>query len=110
MYEEYAEPLQLWECKLAIIHCSGHQDSMLIQGIWTNIIENGTHIYYEISFHFSFVIVSHDYKQINISFIELKNAVATSAEDKIAILMSKIKLLGQEYSGTPHCFPIGNYM
>ncbi|XP_024941469.1 nuclear pore complex protein Nup154 isoform X2 [Cephus cinctus] len=77
LYEEYAEPLQLWECKLAIIHCSGHQDAMLIQGIWTNIIEN-----------------------------ELKNATAPSAEDKLVILMSKIKLLGQEYSGTPHCFPI----
>ena len=41
LYEEYAEPLQLWECKLAIIHCSGHQDVMLIQGIWINIIETG---------------------------------------------------------------------
>lgn len=41
LYEDYAEPLQLWECKLAIIHCSGHQDSMLIQGIWTHIIDNG---------------------------------------------------------------------
>jgi len=41
LYEEYAEPLQLWECKLAIIHCSGHQDDMLIKGIWTNIINNG---------------------------------------------------------------------
>ncbi|XP_012285460.1 nuclear pore complex protein Nup155 [Orussus abietinus] len=77
LYEEYAEPLQLWECKLAIIHCSGHQDSMLIQGIWNNIIDN-----------------------------EIKNVTSPSAEDKMATLMSKIKLLGQEYSGTPHCFPI----
>lgn len=77
LYEEYAEPLQLLECKLAIIHCSGHQDAMLIQGIWTNIINN-----------------------------ELKNAAASSPEDKMAILMTKIKLLGQEYSGSPHCFPI----
>lgn len=45
LYEEYAEPLQLWECKLAIIHCSGHQDDMLIKGIWTNIIKNGTIFY-----------------------------------------------------------------
>ncbi|XP_011313670.1 nuclear pore complex protein Nup155 [Fopius arisanus] len=78
LYEEYADPLQLWESKLAIIHCSGHQDAMLVQGIWTNIIEN-----------------------------ELKNAQSqTSTEDKMSILMSKIKMLGQEYSGTPHCFPI----
>ncbi|XP_043495408.1 nuclear pore complex protein Nup155 isoform X2 [Polistes fuscatus] len=77
LYEEYAEPLELLECKLAIIHCSGHQDAMLIQGIWTNIINN-----------------------------ELKNAEASSPEDKMAILMTKVKLLGQEYSGSPHCFPI----
>lgn len=77
LYEEYAEPLQLWECKLAIIHCSGHQDAMLVQGIWTNIIEN-----------------------------ELKNSQAQSADDKMSIIMSKIKILGQEYSGTPHCFPV----
>ncbi|KAK0174071.1 hypothetical protein PV328_007188 [Microctonus aethiopoides] len=76
LYEEYADPLQLWESKLAIIHCSGHQDAMLVQGIWTNIIEN-----------------------------ELKNTQAQSAEDKMSIVMSKIKMLGQEYSGTPHCFP-----
>ncbi|XP_029678395.1 nuclear pore complex protein Nup155 isoform X1 [Formica exsecta] len=77
LYEEYAEPLQLWECKLAIIHCSGHQDDMLIKGIWTNIIDN-----------------------------ELENATEPSNEDKMTILMSKIKLLGQEYIGSPHCFPV----
>ncbi|XP_014476453.1 PREDICTED: nuclear pore complex protein Nup155 isoform X3 [Dinoponera quadriceps] len=77
LYEEYAEPLQLWECKLAIIHCSGHQDDMLIKGIWTNIIDN-----------------------------ELENVTAPSNEDKMTILMSKVKLLGQEYVGSPHCFPI----
>ncbi|XP_076674265.1 nuclear pore complex protein Nup154 isoform X2 [Andrena cerasifolii] len=75
LYEQYADPLQLWECKLAIIHCSGHQDAMLIQEIWTNIISN-----------------------------ELKDAA--TPEDKMAILMSKIISLGQEYSGSPHCFPV----
>ncbi|OAD62095.1 hypothetical protein WN48_07748 [Eufriesea mexicana] len=75
LYEKYADFLQLWECKLAIIHCSGHQDAMLIQEIWTNIINN-----------------------------ELKDA--STAEDKMAILMSKIISLGQEYSGSPHCFPV----
>lgn len=77
LYEEYADPHQLWECKLAIIHCSGHQDAMLVQGIWTNIIDN-----------------------------EMKNSQGQSPEDKLPIVMSKIKMLGQEYSGTPHCFPI----
>ncbi|XP_008546864.1 nuclear pore complex protein Nup155 [Microplitis demolitor] len=77
LYEDYADPLQLWECKLAIIHCSGHQDAMLVQGIWSNIIDN-----------------------------ELKNAYAQSPEDKMTVVMSKIKILGQEYSGTPNCFPL----
>ncbi|XP_076649143.1 nuclear pore complex protein Nup154 [Halictus rubicundus] len=75
LYEKYADSLQLWECKLAIIHCSGHQDAMLIQEIWTNIINN-----------------------------ELKDT--STAEDKMAILMSKIISLGEEYSGSPHCFPV----
>ncbi|XP_034940368.1 nuclear pore complex protein Nup155 [Chelonus insularis] len=76
LYEDYADPLNLWECKLAIIHCSGHQDAMLVQGIWTKIIDN-----------------------------ELNNVQTQSPEDKMSIVMSKIKMLGQEYSGTPHCFP-----
>ncbi|XP_018403107.1 PREDICTED: nuclear pore complex protein Nup155 [Cyphomyrmex costatus] len=77
LYREYAEPLQLWECKLAILHCSGHQDDMLIKGIWTNIIDN-----------------------------ELENITEPSNEDKMTILMCKIKSLGKEYIGSPHCFPI----
>lgn len=42
--------------------------------------------------------------------IELENITESSNEDKMTILMSKIKLLGQEYTGSPHCFPIGNYI
>lgn len=40
--------------------------------------------------------------------VELENATEPSNEDKMTILMSKIKLLGQEYIGSPHCFPVGN--
>lgn len=32
-----------------------------------------------------------------------------SSEDSMSIVTSKIKLLGQEYAGTPHCFPVGEY-
>lgn len=32
---------------------------------------------------------------------------SSHSEDKMTILMNKVKLLGQDYSGTPHCFPIG---
>lgn len=41
--------------------------------------------------------------------VELENVTEPSNEDKMTILMSKIKLLGQEYIGSPHCFPVGNY-
>lgn len=41
LYEEFAEPYKLWECQLAIIDVSGHDDIDLIQGIWSNIIQEG---------------------------------------------------------------------
>jgi len=39
LYQDWAEPFQLWECKLAILATAGHPDPMLIQNIWTNIID-----------------------------------------------------------------------
>jgi len=41
--------------------------------------------------------------------VELENVTEPLNEDKMTILMSKIKLLGREYAGSPHCFPVGNY-
>ena len=38
LYADYAEPYQLWECQLAILHCAGHPDSMLIATVWDQII------------------------------------------------------------------------
>ena len=29
LYEQFAQPLALWECKLAIVHCPGHYDAGL---------------------------------------------------------------------------------
>ena len=34
LYQDFAEPYQLWECQLAILHCAGHHDPMLIQVCW----------------------------------------------------------------------------
>jgi nuclear pore complex protein Nup155 len=39
LYQDWAEPYQLWECKLAILATAGHPDPLLIQTIWTNIID-----------------------------------------------------------------------
>ena len=37
--KDWAEPYELWECKLAILATAGHPDPLLIQSIWTNIID-----------------------------------------------------------------------
>jgi len=39
LYQDWAEPFSLWECKLAILATAGHPDPLLIQTIWTNIID-----------------------------------------------------------------------
>lgn len=44
---------------------------------------------------------------IMFSGLELRNATSPSSEDKLVILLTKIKQLGQDYFGSPHCFPIG---
>lgn len=40
LYKDWAEPFQLWECKLAILQCAGHADQPLVNTIWTQIIQN----------------------------------------------------------------------
>ena len=40
LYKDWAEPYQLWECKLAILQCAGHPDQPLVNSIWTQIIQN----------------------------------------------------------------------
>ena len=38
LYEQFSEPLGLWECKLAILHCANHYDAALVTNIWQNVI------------------------------------------------------------------------
>jgi nuclear pore complex protein Nup155 len=38
LYEQFAEPLGLWECKLAILHCANHYDAALVTDIWQKVI------------------------------------------------------------------------
>ncbi|XP_018320831.1 nuclear pore complex protein Nup154 [Agrilus planipennis] len=40
LYEDFCDPFNLWECKLAIIECSGYTDTSLIELIWHNILQN----------------------------------------------------------------------
>lgn len=39
LYEEFADRFDLWECKLTILNCSHHNDPLLIESIWNQIID-----------------------------------------------------------------------
>lgn len=41
LYGEFADHFKLSECKLAIIHCGGHSDPILVQSLWQEIMEKG---------------------------------------------------------------------
>ncbi len=41
LYTDFAEELGLPECKLAIVHCAGHSDPVLMETLWTEIIDRG---------------------------------------------------------------------
>lgn len=40
LYENFADPFNLWECKLTILNCSHHNDPLLIESVWIQIINN----------------------------------------------------------------------
>ncbi|XP_061397239.1 nuclear pore complex protein Nup154 [Musca vetustissima] len=40
LYENYADRFNLWECKLTILNCSHHNDPLLIESVWSQIIDN----------------------------------------------------------------------
>lgn len=42
LYGEFADHFKLSECKLAIIHCAGHSDPILVHSLWQEIMEKGT--------------------------------------------------------------------
>uniref|UniRef100_A0A7M4FDX0 Nucleoporin 155 n=1 Tax=Crocodylus porosus TaxID=8502 RepID=A0A7M4FDX0_CROPO len=77
LYGEFADPFKLSECKLAIIHCAGHSDPILVQTLWQEIIEK-----------------------------ELSDSVTLSPADRMQALSLKMVLLGKIYAGTPRYFPL----
>lgn len=38
LYQNFADPFNLWECKLTILNCSHHNDMLLIESVWSQII------------------------------------------------------------------------
>ncbi|XP_010081760.1 PREDICTED: nuclear pore complex protein Nup155, partial [Pterocles gutturalis] len=77
LYGEFADPFKLSECKLAIIHCAGHSDPILVQTLWQEIIEK-----------------------------EVSDSVSLSPTDRMQALSLKMILLGKIYAGTPRYFPL----
>ncbi|XP_011603164.2 nuclear pore complex protein Nup155 isoform X1 [Takifugu rubripes] len=77
LYGEFADHFKLSECKLAIIHCGGHSDPILVQSLWQEIMEK-----------------------------ELGDTVAMSAVDRMRSTSLKLVSLGKIYAGTPRYFPL----
>jgi len=77
LYQDWAEPYELWECKLAILATAGHQDPLLIQSIWTNIIDR-----------------------------ELDRLATSDVGTKKRGISCKIESLGRLYSSSSKYFPL----
>uniref|UniRef100_A0A8C2ZJ83 Nuclear pore complex protein Nup155 n=1 Tax=Cyclopterus lumpus TaxID=8103 RepID=A0A8C2ZJ83_CYCLU len=77
LYGEFADHFKLSECKLAIIHCAGHSDPILVHSLWQEIMEK-----------------------------ELGDSVAMSPADRMRSLSLKLVSLGKIYAGTPRYFPL----
>ncbi|XP_061590072.1 nuclear pore complex protein Nup155 isoform X2 [Cololabis saira] len=77
LYGEFADHYKLSECKLAIIHCAGHSDPILVHWLWQEILEK-----------------------------ELGDTVTMSPADRMRSLNLKLVSLGKIYAGTPRYFPL----
>ncbi|CAB1441661.1 unnamed protein product [Pleuronectes platessa] len=77
LYGEFADHFKLSECKLAIIHCAGHSDPILVTSLWQEIMDK-----------------------------ELGDTLAMSPADRMRSLSLKLVSLGKIYAGTPRYFPL----
>ncbi|KAJ8408637.1 hypothetical protein AAFF_G00252720 [Aldrovandia affinis] len=77
LYGEFADHFRLSESKLAIIHCAGHSDPILVHSLWQEVMEK-----------------------------ELSDSVAMNPADRMRALSLKLVSLGKIYAGTPRYFPL----
>lgn len=77
LYEDFAEPLRLPECILTILDCAGHDDKLLISSVWDNILAE-----------------------------ELAQCSHKSNEDQMAVIISKVRDLGRQFTISSPCFPV----
>ncbi|KAL1505828.1 hypothetical protein ABEB36_005300 [Hypothenemus hampei] len=78
LYENFAEPFQLLECKLAIIDCAGYDDgdNSLVKSIWQQILAG-----------------------------ELRKS-SGSGNDRMSQILSKVKHLARQYVNSSNGFPL----
>ena len=81
LFQDYAEPYNLWECQLSILHCAGHHDPMLVEKMWDNIIDK-----------------------------ELTDTAELPNNSRIVMISNKVKALGKVYSQAQKYFPIGELL
>ncbi|KAH9491335.1 hypothetical protein DERF_016063 [Dermatophagoides farinae] len=77
LYQDFAEPFQLYECQLKILYCAGHDDISLIENIWRNILD-----------------------------MELCSVRLADSQTRQTLLRNKIKELGALYLNTEKFFPL----
>ncbi|XP_077981190.1 nuclear pore complex protein Nup155-like [Glandiceps talaboti] len=77
LFSDFAEPFQLWESRLAIVHCASHYDPTMVESLWQRIIQQ-----------------------------DLENSFDKSMTSRIASLRDKIVGLGRIYMSSDRYFPI----
>jgi nuclear pore complex protein Nup155 len=78
LYENFADPLELWECQLAIIDCAGYTDENLIEKIWRNILRR-----------------------------EIRKSTG-NPNNRMAQILAKVKHIARHCGVSTQCFPLGN--
>ncbi|RZC41057.1 nuclear pore complex protein Nup155 [Asbolus verrucosus] len=76
LYENFADPLELWECQLAIIDCAGYTDENLIEKIWRSILRR-----------------------------EIRKSTG-NASNRMSQILAKVKHIGRQCGVSTQCFPL----
>lgn len=117
LYGEFADHFKLSECKLAIIHCGGHSDPILVQSLWQEIMEKGKCQHsgaggamnlYTCCINFNTPHAPEVSANVW-SCLELADTIAMSPVDRMRSTSLKLVSLGKIYAGTPRYFPLGKH-
>lgn len=107
LYGEFADHFKLSECKLAIIHCAGHSDPILVHSLWQEILEKGKLMHHSPVEDYCRLFLCIPLTPRVFCPAELGDSVAMSPADRMRSLNLKLVSLGKIYAGTPRYFPLG---